>query len=385
MINFIYNKLLGKTPLSAGEARERLGSRTSILGIIVNLLLFAGKFTVGLLTGFVSVRADAINNLSDAGSSVVSLISFKLSSKPADRDHPYGHARIEYIASMIVSFLILYIGFDLLTESVGRILNPEKTEFSIVSIAVLSASVLAKLWLWYVNRGIGNKISSDVIKATAADSLSDAIATSAVIAAMLIGKFTSLDTDGYMGTVVAVIIMIAGVKILLETKDHILGGAPDPELVENIKAMVDECPQALGIHDMFIHNYGPGRVIASLHIEVDGSANIFDVHDAIDNVERRISSELGVICTIHMDPIVTDDKRVCELREQVLALVREIDQRLNIHDFRFVEGRTHSNLIFDVSAPFEVKMSDEELKRSVSDAISRIDPNYFAVITIDRL
>ena len=384
MINFIYNKLLGKTPLSAGEARERLGSRTSILGIIVNLLLFAGKFTVGLLTGFVSVRADAINNLSDAGSSVVSLISFKLSSKPADRDHPYGHARIEYIASMIVSFLILYIGFDLLTESVGRILNPEKTEFSIVSIAVLSASVLAKLWLWYVNRGIGNKISSDVIKATAADSLSDAIATSAVIAAMLIGKFTSLDTDGYMGTVVAVIIMIAGVKILLETKDHILGGAPDPELVENIKAMVDECPQALGIHDMFIHNYGPGRVIASLHIEVDGSANIFDVHDAIDNVERRISSELGVICTIHMDPIVTDDKRVCELREQVLALVREIDQRLNIHDFRFVEGPTHTNIIFDIAVPFEVAIPEEEIIESARQKVSSLDENYFSVILVDR-
>ena len=384
MINFIYNKLLGKTPLSAGEARERLGSRTSILGIIVNLLLFAGKFTVGLLTGFVSVRADAINNLSDAGSSVVSLISFKLSSKPADRDHPYGHARIEYIASMIVSFLILYIGFDLLTESVGRILNPEKTEFSIVSIAVLSASVLAKLWLWYVNRGIGNKISSDVIKATAADSLSDAIATSAVIAAMLIGKFTSLDTDGYMGTVVAVIIMIAGVKILLETKDHILGGAPDPELVENIKAMVDECPQALGIHDMFIHNYGPGRVIASLHIEVDGSANIFDVHDAIDNVERRISSELGVICTIHMDPIVTDDKRVCELREQVLALVREIDQRLNIHDFRFVEGPTHTNIIFDIAVPFEVAIPEEEIIESARQKVSSLDESYFSVILVDR-
>ena len=385
MITFIYKKLLGKKELSDGEARERLGSGVSILGIIVNLLLFAGKFTVGFMTGFVSVRADAINNLSDAGSSVVSLISFKLSSKPADRKHPYGHARIEYIASMIVSFLILHIGFDLLTESFGRIMNPEKTEFSVVSIVVLSASVLAKLWLWYVNRGIGRKIGSEVIKATAADSLSDAIATFAVIVAMVIGRLSGLDTDGYMGAIVAVVIMIAGVKILLETKDHILGGAPDPELVERINAMVKECPEAMGVHDMFIHNYGPGRVVASLHIEVDGSADIFDMHDAIDNIEKRISTELGVICTIHMDPIVTDDERVDELRDRVSELVRKIDERLNIHDFRFVEGPTHTNLIFDIAAPFEVTLSDEELVRLTERAVESMEGSYFAVVSVDRM
>lgn len=385
MIQFIYKRLLGKKKLSDVEARERLGSGVSIMGIIVNLLLFAGKFTVGLLTGFVSVRADAINNLSDAGSSVVSLISFKLSSKPADRKHPYGHARIEYIASMIVSFLILHIGFELLTESVGRILHPEKTEFSIVTAAVLSASVLAKLWLWYVNRGIGKKINSDVIKATAADSLSDAIATAAVILAMVIGHFTGLDTDGYMGAVVAVIIMIAGIKILLETKDHILGGAPDPELVEKINSIVSEFPEAKGIHDMFIHNYGPGRTIASLHIEVDGSADMFEVHDAIDNAERRISSELGVICTIHMDPIVTDNDKINKLRDRVSGLVSGIDNRLNIHDFRFVEGPTHTNLIFDIAAPFEVSLTDDELIAITEEKVKALDGNYFAVVSVDRL
>ena len=385
MISFIYGKLLGKKPLSEGEARERLGSRISVMGIIVNFILFVGKFAVGVLTGFVSVRADAINNLSDAGSSVVALISFKLSSKPADRKHPYGHARIEYIASMIVSFLILYIGFDLMTESVGKIFSPERTEFSAVSIAVLSVSVAVKLWLWYVNRGIGRRIGSEVIKATAADSLSDAIATSAVIVAMIVGYFTGLDTDGYMGAAVAVIIMIAGVKILLETKDHILGGAPDPDLVEKINAMVEECPQALGVHDMFIHNYGPGRVIASLHIEVDGSADIFEAHDAIDNIEKRISTELGVICTIHMDPIVTDDERVDGLRARVSSLVREIDERLNIHDFRFVEGPTHTNLIFDIAVPFEVTISDEEIVGLVEKRVSALEGNYFAVVSVDRM
>ena len=385
MIELIYKILLGKKQLSDVEARERLGSRTSIIGILVNLLLFAGKLTVSLLTGLVSVRADAINNLSDAGSSVVSLISFKLSSKPADRGHPYGHARIEYIASMIVSFLILHIGFDLFVESIDRIRDPQVTELRILTLVILSVSVLFKLFLWFVNRGIGKKIGSDVIRATATDSLSDAIATTAVIIAMVIGHYTGFDTDGYMGAVVAIIIMIAGVKILLETKDHILGGAPDPEQVEKINQMVSECPAALGVHDMFIHNYGPGRTVASLHIEVDGTADIFEVHDAIDNIERRICTELGIICTIHMDPIVTDDERVNEYRGRVLKLVTEIDGRLNIHDFRFVEGPTHTNLIFDIAVPFEVKLSDEKIVTLTEKKVSELDGNYFAVVSVDRV
>ena len=385
MTEFIYKKLLGKRTMSPERTRSHLGSGMSIIGIIVNVLLFAGKFTVGLLTGMVSVTGDAINNLSDAGSSVVSLVSFRLSAKPADREHPYGHARFEYIASMVVSFIIMMIGFELLRESVGKILDPAKSEFSAVSLAVLVVSVLAKLWLWRVNLGIGRKIDSDVIKATAADSLSDALATSAVAVAMIISYFTSFNTDGYMGVVVSVIIMIAGVKILLETKDHILGGAPDPELVKKINDIVESCPEALGIHDMFVHNYGPGRVIASLHIEVDGSADIFRVHDAIDNVEKRINTELGVICTIHMDPIVTDDERVDVLRRQVSELVKAIDERLEIHDFRFVEGPTHTNLIFDLAVPFEVKRSDEELIKLTCERVSEMDERYFAVISVDRV
>ena len=357
----------------------------SVVGIIVNLLLFAGKITVGTLTGLVSVTGDAVNNLSDAGSSVVSLVSFKLSSKPADREHPYGHARFEYIASMVVSFIIMLIGFELLKESFGKLMNPVKTEFDPISLAVLIASVLAKLWLCRVNLSIGKKIDSEVIKAAAADSLSDAIATSAVAIAMLISHFSGLETDGFMGVAVSVIIMIAGVKIMLETKDHLLGGAPDPILVERINGIVAECPEALGIHDMFVHNYGPGRVIVSLHIEVDGNADIFHVHDAIDNVEKRINGELGVICTIHMDPIVTDDERVDALKQRIAELVREIDRGLCIHDFRFVEGPTHTNLIFDLAVPFEVKKSDEELIKLVCERIAAMDERYFAVISVDRV
>jgi len=385
MIELIYRKLLGKRELTAAQARERLGSGTSIIGIIVNILLFAGKFTVGTLTGSVSVRADAINNLSDAGSSAVSFISFKLSSKPADREHPYGHARTEYVASMIVSFLILHIGLDLLLESIGRIKEPEKSEFSVIALVVLGVSAVVKLCLWALNRGIGKKIDSDVMKATAADSLSDALATTAVAVAMVIAKLTDLDTDGYMGVAVAIMIMVAGFNILKETKDHILGGAPDPELVEQINKIVDECPEALGIHDMFIHNYGPGRVVASLHIEVDGGSDIFHVHDAVDNIEKRISTELGVICTIHMDPIVTDDEQVNELRLRVSELVGSIDDRLDIHDFRFVKGPTHTNLIFDIAAPFEVSLSDSELVEAVSKEVSRLGENYYVVASVDRV
>lgn len=385
MIDFIYKKLLGKKELTAAKTRERLGSRISIIGIIANVMLFAGKFAVGTLTGSVSVRADAINNLSDAGSSLVSLISFKLSSKPADREHPYGHARTEYIASLIVSFLVMYIGIDLLMESVERIRNPRVTEFNIVALAVLAASAVVKLSLWALNRGIAKRIDSEVIKATAADSLSDALATTAVAVAMVIGHFTGFDTDGYMGIVVAVIIMIAGFNILKETKDHILGGAPDPELVERIKEIVADCPEAIGTHDMFIHNYGPGRVVASLHIEVDGNSDIFYVHDSIDNIEKKISSELGVICTIHMDPIVTDDEQISELRQRVSELVRSIDERLDIHDFRFVKGHTHTNLIFDIAAPFEVKLTDGELVEKTRNLVSSLEGNYYAVVSVDRV
>ncbi len=384
MTEFLYKLLAGKKTKTQAEARGRIGTSASIIGIITNIFLFLGKFIVGTLVGSISMRADGINNLSDAGSSVISLISFRISSKPADRKHPFGHARIEYVASMIVSFLVLHIGIDLITESVGKIIAPAVTEFSIISIVVLGASVLVKLALALFNSGLGKRIDSDVMKATAADSLSDAIATSAVLASMLITKFTGFETDAYMGLIVAAIIIAAGVRILLETKDHILGKAPDAEIIASVKEVIERYPESLGIHDMRLHNYGPGRTVASFHVEVDGGADVFALHDAIDNMEKQIAEELSIECTIHMDPIVTDDRRVNELREKTREKVREIDERLNIHDFRFVEGRTHTNLIFDVVAPFELKMSDEELERKVSEKVKELSSEYFTVVTVDR-
>lgn len=367
------------------EVRRAYGTLGSVVGIIFNLILAIGKYTVGFLFGAISLMADGINNLSDAGSQIISFISFKMASKPADRDHPFGHARIEYVASMIVSFLVLLIGWNLLSDSVKKIFNPEAaTEFSWLMIIVLGISVIVKLWLCFFNRRLADRIGSSVMKATAADSLSDAIATAAVLVAMLVFRFTGFDADGYMGVVVAIIIFIAGIKILNETKNAILGESADPEVVENVKRIVSEFPDALGIHDMVVHSYGPGQTIVTLHIEVDGEKSVFDSHDMIDMIERRLNSELGIHSNIHMDPIVTNDEEVKRMRAIVKGLVKEIDERLDIHDFRFVRGTTHTNLIFDINAPFEVKMSDAEIKAEISRRIALYNNDYFAVTTVDR-
>lgn len=371
--------------IKSPAVRRAYGTLGSVVGIIFNLILAIGKYTVGFLFGAISLMADGINNLSDAGSQIISFISFKMAAKPADRDHPFGHARIEYVASMIVSFFILLVSWNLLFDSVDKILDPEiKTEFSWLMIIVLGVSVVVKLWLCYFNRRLANKINSSVMKATAADSLSDAIATSAVLVAMLVFKFTGFDADGYMGIAVAVVIFIAGIKILNETKNAILGESADPEVVENVKRIVSEFPDALGIHDMVVHSYGPGQTIVTLHIEVDGDKSVFDSHDMIDMIERRLNTELGIQSNIHMDPIVTNDEEVSRMREVVRGLVKEIDDRLDIHDFRFVRGVTHTNLIFDISTPFELKMSDSDLKKEIDRRISEYNPEYFTVTTVDR-
>ena len=347
----------------------------------------AGKFTVGFLFGAISVQADAVNNLSDAGSQLISLVTFKLAAKPADRDHPFGHARIEYVASMIVSFLVLHIGWDLITESVKKILHPTETIFSWLSVAVLGVSVLVKLWLCVFNRKIAKKIDSSVMRATAADSLSDAGATFAVLVATLVFKFTGWDPDAYMGVLVALLILWAGIKILNDTKNSILGEKPSEETVAQIEAMVAEFREqgAIGIHDLVVHNYGPGRVMASLHVEVDGDADIYASHDMADLIERRLAVECGIEATVHMDPIAIRDPRVSELKAFAEAIVLEVDDRLRIHDFRIVPGETHTNLIFDIAAPFELTMTSADLRAKVADTIHERNSHLFAVITVDRV
>ena len=375
------------TKTSDPRVRRGYGTLVSVTGILLNLLLFVAKFVVGTLYGSIAITADAVNNLSDAGSQIISLISFRISAKPADREHPFGHARIEYVASMIVSFLILLIGFDLFKESVTKIFSPAPPERSWVAVGVLLGSILVKLWLGLFNRKIGKRIDSAVMRATAVDSLSDALSTGAVlIATLILILFPSLtvDLDAYMGVIVAVLILVAGVRILNDTKNSILGQAPSEETVKQITDLIEQTPGALGIHDLTVHSYGPGHIIAALHVEVDGKEDVFRTHDMIDNIEQTLRREYGILATIHMDPIVTDDEQVSALRSLVDSAVREIDPAFRIHDFRFVTGETHSNLIFDILVPFESKLGNDEIKCAVADRISRIDPSYFTVVTIDR-
>ena len=382
-------KLFIKSPrdVASPAVRRAYGTLASTVGIILNLLLAAGKFTVGFRFGAISVQADAVNNLSDAGSQIISLVTFKMAAKPADRDHPFGHARIEYVTSMIVSFLILLVGWELLSGSVDKVFHPAETVFSWLSVAVLGVSVLVKLWLCVFNRKIAKKIDSQVMRATAADSLSDAGATFAVLVATLIYKFSGFDPDAYMGILVALLILWAGIKILNDTKNSILGEQPSEETVAMIEALVKEFEGqgAIGIHDLVVHNYGPGRVMASLHVEVDGDADIYASHDMADLIERRLRVECGIEATVHMDPVAVRDPRVAELKAYAEGIVREVDGRLRIHDFRIVPGETHTNLIFDIAAPFELAMTDADLRSKVADGIHEGNGHLFAVITVDRV
>ena len=371
--------------IKSPSVRRAYGTLVSVVGIIMNMIVAMGKIAVGLIFGAISLAGDGINNLSDAGSQIISLISFKMAAKPADRHHPFGHARIEYVASMVVSFFVLLVGWNLFRESLEKLFgNLAETRFSWLMVVVLAISILVKVWLFLFNRRVAAKIDSSVMKATAADSLSDAGASAAVMIAMLIYKFTGFDIDGYMGIAVAVVIFIAGIKILNDTKNSILGEAPSDDVVKGIEAIIAEFPDALGIHDMVVHSYGPGRFIANLHIEVDGSKDIYESHDMIDLIEKRLNSELGILSNIHMDPIVVDDEENDAMRAFSLACVKAVDERMDIHDFRFVRGKTHTNLLFDISAPFELKMNNTEIKDAVQSKVSEKEPNYFIVVNVDR-
>ena len=368
------------------RVRARYGVFSGIVGILVNLLLFVGKLIVGLIFTSVAIMADAFNNLSDAGSSIVSMVSFRISAKPADRDHPFGHARIEYLASMIVSFLILLIGFELITESIGSIKNPSDRKIETIAMVILGASILMKVWLYFFYRGVGKKIDSGVLKASAFDSLSDVISTSAVLVTTIIIHFTGFTIlDGIVGLIVACLIIVGGIKILKENMNSILGEAPSEEIVDGIREVVREYPEALGIHDLIVHNYGPGHTIASLHIEVDGTQDLFALHDVIDNIERQMREQLQIECTVHMDPIAVNDPIVNELREKVTDLLPEIGEGVSLHDFRVVTGPSHTNLIFDMAVPFEIKMTEKEASDKISALVKeKIGQEYYCVVTVYR-
>lgn len=364
--------------------RRAYGQLCGLTGIGLNVLLFIGKFLAGTISGSIAITADAFNNLSDAGSSVITLLGFRLAGRKPDPEHPFGHGRIEYISGLIVSGLILLMGAELAKTSFDKILHPAAVDFSVIAMVILAVSILVKLYMSLYNRQIGKKINSAAMAATAADSISDAISTSAVLAAMLVAKFSGLMIDGYVGIIVAVLILISGVKAAKETIAPLLGQAPETEFVQQIERIVMSHPPICGIHDLVVHDYGPGRVMISLHAEVPAGGDMLELHDVIDNAEIALRRELNCEAVIHMDPIVTDDGITSELRAKVSELVKTIDERITIHDFRIVPGNTHTNLIFDAVVPFDIGISAQEVSERISRLVSEMDSNYFAVVLVEH-
>ena len=367
------------------EVRSAYGTLCGAVGIVLNIILFIIKFAAGTLAGSIAMVADAFNNLSDAGSSVITLLGFKLANKKPDADHPFGHGRIEYISGLIVSMLILLMGFELFKSSFEKIRDPEPITFSFLAVGVLVAAILVKFYMSAYNRRIGKKIKSPAMAATATDSLSDCIATGAVLASTVISGVAHINVDGYAGLIVACFILFAGYNAAKDTLSPLLGQPPEPELVHEIESIVLEQKNIVGIHDLVVHDYGPGRVMISLHAEVPAHMDVLELHDEIDCAEEELRRVLHCEATIHMDPIVTDDPKVAELRQETLrVLCGGLDERITIHDFRLVPGPTHTNVLFDAVLPYDVKLTEEEAKLEIAKLVKTIDPSYFAVVHIDR-
>ncbi len=365
------------------SARMRAGQAASLIGIACNLVLAAAKGLVGFSIGSVSIVADAANNLSDASSNVVSLLGFKLASKPADLEHPYGHGRYEYLAALIVAALVSAVGIELLRESAAKIISPTPTEFAVELIWVLVISMLVKLWMMQFNRSMGFAISSETLEATAIDSRNDVITTGAVLASALLSQLTGFDFDAWMGLAVGVFILISGLKLVRDTIDPLLGSAPKPEEVSYIQKKILSYPGVLGTHDLMIHDYGPGRQFASAHVEMAAETNPLKSHDLLDNIEQDFKRDDHLIMTLHYDPIVTNDPKVHTLRNQISEMVKTIDPRITIHDLRIVPGPTHTNVIFDCVRPTDLPFSEDELRKQVSELVVKRFPKCVCVITID--
>ena len=366
------------------KVRRAYGMLCSILGIFLNILLFIFKYIAGYLSGSISIIADAFNNLSDAGSSLITLIGFKFAGMKEDEEHPFGHGRIEYISGFIVSIVVILMGIELGKSSIGKIINPEKVESSLLTIVILIISVCVKLYMTVYNKRIGKKIESTAMKATSLDSLSDSVATIVVLLSILFMKITKINIDGYAGVLVAIFILYTGYNAAKETVSPLLGMKPDPELVENIEKIVLSHEEIVGIHDLIIHDYGPGRRIISLHGEVRGDGDIFELHDAIDVIENQLLSELDCEAVIHMDPIEVDNEVINKTKEEVAKLVKLVDNRITIHDFRMVQGKTHTNIIFDALIPSNYKQSNEFVKKQLEDLIKAEYTDYCPVIKIDK-
>lgn len=370
--------------VSDSKVRLAYGSLCGGVGIFFNILLFVAKLIAGLISGSVAIMADALNNLSDAGSSIIMLVGFKLAGQKPDPDHPFGHGRFEYITGLVVSFVIILMGLELIKSSVTKIIHPEELFCSLPTVIILVCSIFVKWYMHIYNRKTGEKVSSAALNAAAMDSFSDTIATSAVLLATLISQYTGAKIDGWIGLLVSGFILYSGINSARDTITPLLGTKPDKEFVEKIEKFVMSFDEVLGIHDLVVHDYGPGRTMISLHAEVPANGSILEIHDTIDNIEQKLNETLGIHTTIHMDPIVVDDLRNERMKRLTYLIVKGVDEQLMIHDFRMVVGPTHTNLIFDILVPYEVKMTEKEVKDAVSQKIRELPGEHYAVINIDR-
>ena len=371
--------------VSEPKVRQAYGILCGTVGICLNIFLFIGKFLAGSISRSISIMADAFNNLSDAGSSFVTLIGFKLAGAKPDIGHPFGHGRLEYISGLVVSGAIIIMAVELVKSSVEKIIHPQEVEYSMLALVILVISIAVKLYMCFYNRYIGKKLDSAAMRATAMDSFSDSCATTVVLIAAIVGKTTGLMIDGYCGVLVGLFIFYAGVNAARETLNPLLGQPPEPEFVKQIEDLVMSYPEVSGIHDLLVHDYGPGRRMISLHAEVPAEGNLLELHDAIDNIEGQLRRELKCDAVIHMDPIVTMDEHVLYIKEQIGKLVKELEPSLAMHDFRVVSGPTHTNLIFDVVAPFDFRMNDDEIIEAIRKKTTEVlGDNYFCVIQVDK-
>ncbi len=370
--------------VSNPDVRGRYGKLSGLVGVGTNLLLFVVKFLTGFFFHSIAIMADAVNNFSDMASSLITLIGFKLSSKPADAQHPYGHARMEYISGLIVSFLVMMVGVQLVQSSFGKILRPQPTGFGLVVVAILAVSILLKLWQSAFYAKIGKKIDSTALQASSQDSRNDVLSTAAVLLGALVSRYTGLMLDGWMGLAVAVFIIVSGIRLIIDTTSPLLGLAPTKEQIGEIYRKIMSYQGILGLHDLNVHNYGPGRCFASVHCEVPADEDIMVSHDIIDNIERDFLKDMNIHLVIHLDPIVTGDERTNELKGVVAGIIREISPDITMHDFRVVWGTTHSNLIFDVVVPYRFRMADDQLQQTLVDRIHQMNPNYHAVVVVDH-
>lgn len=367
------------------KIRQAYGVLCGVVGILLNVMLFLGKFLAGTISNSIAITADAFNNLSDAGSSFVTLIGFKLAGAKPDPEHPFGHGRMEYISGLVVAAAILLMAYELIRDSIHKIIHPEETEFSVLVVLILVVSILVKLYMSFYNRNIGKRIDSAAMRATATDSLSDTCATTVVLIATLVGHYTGFYIDGWCGALVGLFILYAGINAAKETLDPLLGQPPEEEFVEQINQIVMAHSEVCGIHDLIVHDYGPGRQMISLHAEVPAEGDILEIHDVIDNVENELRAKLGCDATIHMDPIVTSDEHIGELKATVTDIITGIDEAVSMHDFRVVTGPTHTNLIFDVLVPFKFYISDDEMIMMIQEKVKqRIGKNYYVVIKVDK-